>query len=219
MPFCSFLRLKWQTRFHLHSSCTYLKYKYCETHAYWHLEYYYSFKYVARAILHAIEVAEICSAAQYCRRRCNLIWASPPLFVVLCRRARRVWTDKLFVTYEWRFNREFSELYITRRSFMNPNSFTSISDTTKLAISFGNKNDISKFQKFVTPCSNKYELYVLPRRRAKKQRKETRLQMDDWLYDSSSNSIVNDECISNVAPRSFYFYVVVKLSMERSVQW
>ena len=29
---------------------------------------------------------------------------------------------------------------------MNPNSFTSISDTTKLAISFGNKNDISKLE-------------------------------------------------------------------------
>ena len=44
---------------------------------------------------------------------------------------------------------------------MNPNSFTSISDTTKIAILCGNKNDISKFQKFVTPYSNKYEFYFL----------------------------------------------------------
>ena len=133
----------WSSRAHVDFSCA-LCVLYEVNIATW--KYYYCFKYVVWAILHAVEALEIRSVAQYCRRRCNLIWAPPPLFVVLCPVMsssclwRRVW--------RWRINQQrVFRTFITRRSFMNPNSFTSIIDTTKLAISFGNKNDISKFQK------------------------------------------------------------------------
>ena len=76
---------------------------------------------------------------------------------------------------------------------MNPNSFTSISDTTKIAILCGNKNDISKFQKFVTPYSNKYEFLILPRGGVRKTG-DTKQQL---LYIHCSNSIVNDECMDH----------------------